>query len=110
MRCLIYASNEETTWLNEYFPDVEPYLLKIANKPLLEYSLDVISLLGINELRIVSDNSLKKIEQHLGNGEQWGIDISYSLSHPGIACRMFFGRTIHFAKNTIFSSGMVFSF
>jgi lipopolysaccharide/colanic/teichoic acid biosynthesis glycosyltransferase len=98
MRCLIYASNKETTWLNEYFPDVEPYLLKIANKPLLEYSLDVISLLGINELRIVSDNSLKKIEQHLGNGEQWGIDISYSLSHPGDSLQDVFWKNYSFCK------------
>jgi dTDP-glucose pyrophosphorylase len=72
MRCLIYAKTKDTAWLRDYFPDIEPYLLKIVNKPLLEYAMDFASLLGVNELRIVTDSSTKDIEAFFGTGAKWG--------------------------------------
>ncbi|MDI3503994.1 MAG: hypothetical protein PWP64_930 [Candidatus Cloacimonadota bacterium] len=100
MRCLIYAYNEESAWINEYFPGVEPYLLKIVNKPLLEYFLDFVSLLGINELRIVSDESTKQIEQYFGYGEKWGLKLSYSLSHPGDQLNDVYWKNYSFCKDS----------
>ncbi|MCD8479065.1 MAG: hypothetical protein LRZ88_01785 [Candidatus Cloacimonetes bacterium] len=82
MRCLIYAKSSEAEWLKEYFPDVEPFLLKIVNKSLLEYVLDLLTLLGISEIRIVSDSSIKAIEKSIGDGAKWGARISYALARP----------------------------
>lgn len=100
MRCLIYAYNEESAWINEYFPGLEPYLLKIVNKPLLEYFLDFVSLLGVKELRIVSDESTKQIEHYFGNGERWGLELSYSLSHPGDKLNDVYWKNYSFCKDT----------
>lgn len=82
MRCLIYATKPEAPWLNEFFPGVEPYLLKIVNKPLLEYYLDFASILGVSEVRFVSDSSINLVENVIKNGAKWGLNVSYSLAKP----------------------------
>lgn len=99
MRCLIYARSNDSLWLKEYFPDVEPYLLKIVNKPLLEYYLDLVSLLHISELRIVSDNSIKAIENYFGNGAKWGVSITYTLARPNDSAENVYIKNYSFCKD-----------
>ena len=82
MRALIYAKSEETETLKAYFSEEEPYLLKLVNKPLLEYYLDLISLIGISDVRIVSDIGIKKLQDALGDGGKWGMQISYGMARP----------------------------
>jgi len=100
MRCLIYARTDEAGWLKDYFPDVDPFLLKIVNKPLLEYILDMVTLLGFNEVRIVSDNSTKEIEHSLGVGSKWGSKISYALARPGDSLKNVYLKNHSFCKDT----------
>ena len=99
MRCLIYAKSTDSLWVKEYFPDVEPYLLKIVNKPLLEYYLDLVSLLGVTDLRIVSDSSIKAIEQYFTDGAKWGINISYSLARPEDSLENVYLKNYSFCKD-----------
>lgn len=99
MRCLIYAKSEESSWLTEYLPGVNPYLLKIANKPLVEYSLDFAVLMNIKELRIVSDDSIKELQHHLGFGTKWGIEISYAFARSGDSIQNVYLKNYSFAKN-----------
>jgi dTDP-glucose pyrophosphorylase len=49
----------------------------------LEYILDIVTLIGISEIRIVSDSSIKEIEHSIGDGSKWGTSISYTLAKPG---------------------------
>lgn len=98
MRCLIYAKSKDTTWLKDYFPDVEAYLLKIVNKPLLEYAMDFLSLMGVCETRIVSDSSIKQIESFIGDGAQWGVKTSFSLAYPGDSLKSVYLKNYSFCK------------
>ena len=100
MRCLIYARTDEAGWLKGYFHDVDPFLLKIVNKPLLEYILDMVTLLGFNEVRIVSDDSTKEIEHSLGVGSKWGCKISYALARPGDSLKNVYLKNMSFCKDT----------
>lgn len=99
MRCLIYAKTKDTAWLRDYFPDIEPYLLKIVNKPLLEYAMDFASLLGVNELRIVTDSSTKDIEAFFGTGAKWGVKTSYGLAFPNDSLKTVYLKNMAFCKD-----------
>lgn len=78
MNCLIVCRETETSWYREYFRGC-PYLLKICNKPLLEYFIDFCALLKADEIRIVMDESDGQIEKYFDDGSRWGRSISYSL-------------------------------
>lgn len=82
MKCLINCPYKNTEWVNKYIPEMHPYLLKLVNKPLIEYYIDFCILNKIKDIRIISDKGLRHIEEHLGDGSKWGVAISYSISRP----------------------------
>jgi len=83
MKCIINSSEELNLWTNKFFPDIKPYLLKILNKPLIEYYIDLCVLLEIKDIRIVSDSSEVELNEYLTDGTPWGVNITYSLSKQG---------------------------
>jgi len=83
MKCIINCSNDSSQWVEKYFPDISPYMLKILNKPLIEYYIDFCVLLGIKDIKIVSDIPSMELDKFLSDGIQWGVHISYALSKPG---------------------------
>ena len=83
MKCIINCRNDSSQWIEKYFPDISAYMLKILNKPLIEYYIDFCVLLGIKEIRIVSDIPGMELDKFLSDGMQWGVHISYALSKPG---------------------------
>lgn len=80
MKCIIICSSEEILWTEKYFPGVSAYMLKILNKPFIEYYIDLCSLLGVTEIRVVSDFSSPEVAEYLADGSQWGVKISFALS------------------------------
>ena len=56
------------------------HLLPIYDKPMIYYSLSILMLAGIREITIVCNSyDLESFKSLLGDGEEFGIDLSYSL-------------------------------
>jgi NDP-sugar pyrophosphorylase family protein len=65
-------------------PDLRPWsLLPVGNRPVLEYWLETCVVLGIQEVRIVLGEGADLIEGYAGEGENWGLNVTYSFLKPG---------------------------
>ncbi len=54
-------------------------LLPLGNRPLLEYWLEWCSDMHIRDIRLVLDDGAKLIEDYVGNGESWGLQVTYGF-------------------------------
>lgn len=57
-------------------------LLPVANRPLLCYWLDSLSELGLRHVEVFLYQNQKLVQEHIGSGEAWGLEIAYHSS-PG---------------------------
>jgi NDP-sugar pyrophosphorylase family protein len=54
-------------------------LLPFGNRPLLEYWFELCLDLEIRDVTLVLGEGSARIEEFVGNGEQWGVSVSYSF-------------------------------
>ena len=58
---------------------ISKQLLPVYDKPMIYYPLSTIMIAGIKDILIITEESQKKLfEKLLGNGDQWGIKITYA--------------------------------
>lgn len=81
MQAIVFANRtgNELAPLNQQYC---PALLPVANKALVEYTLEDLASAGVTDVKLVICSDAKKIESQLGNGQQWGLKIDYFLSKP----------------------------
>ncbi|BAJ01476.1 nucleotidyltransferase family protein [Shewanella violacea] len=81
MQAIIFANRtgDELAPLNSHYC---PALLPIGNKAVIEYTLEDIVKSGISQIKLIVSSQAKEIEQYLGRGEKWGLEIDYFLSKP----------------------------
>ena len=78
MKCLIYCHERGTDWIKQYFSDATPYMVRIGNKPLLEFYIEFCVLNKVKDVFIIKESgSSSEIEDYCGNGSKWDINITY---------------------------------
>ena len=76
MRALI-ASGGRGTRLRPITHTRNKHLIPIANKPILHYAIEAVACAGIRDIAIVVNADSSEVQEAVGDGARWGVNISY---------------------------------
>ncbi|WP_027405972.1 D-glycero-beta-D-manno-heptose 1,7-bisphosphate 7-phosphatase [Anaerovibrio sp. RM50] len=80
MKTIIMAGGRGTR-ISELFPDIPKPLIKIANKPIMEWEIESLVKQGFSDIVITVSYLHEKIEEYFGTGERWGAQIEYFVEN-----------------------------
>ena len=78
MNQVVILAGGKATRLYPLTYEVPKSLLDICGKPFIDWQLDLLSKSGITSIVLCLGNKGELIEEHVGNGAKYGIDIAYS--------------------------------
>jgi NDP-sugar pyrophosphorylase family protein len=112
MKGLISCTKKNLFWTSEFFNKSNPYFLTIVNKPVLEYYIDLLSKLGIKEIRILMGDPDRKIYSYFDSGTKWGVNLSYGLINEEDSFTKILNKNKGFCKDSdlFVISGLQFIF
>jgi dTDP-glucose pyrophosphorylase len=76
MKAVILAAGKGTR-MRELTSGVPKPMLKVWGNPILEHIIQGLAAASINEIFIVTGYRAETIETYFGNGEKWGLNLSY---------------------------------
>ena len=76
MKAVILAAGKGTR-MRELTDDFPKPMLRVQGKPILEHIVSGIVAAGVKEIFIVTGYRAETIENHFGNGLNWGARIAY---------------------------------
>ena len=68
--------------MRSHAPDLPKALIPISNRPFIEYQLDLLAAQGLKDVLICAGYLGGLIEDHVGNGRKWQVDVQYSHETP----------------------------
>ena len=78
MKCIIHLKTELLAWTKKYFKNESPWLIKIVNKPYLEYIIDFCQMNSIYDILFLETDPDRKLSEYFADGSKWGLNITYS--------------------------------
>jgi len=62
--------------------DIPKALIPVAGKPFIEHQFDLLSKFGMKDILLCIGYMSEQIEAHVGDGQQWGLNVTYSYDPP----------------------------
>jgi len=84
MKAIFDFTNMRKIGVHEQTFNHSSTFLPLMGKPLLQHILEYVERLGITQWEIYLSNSADELEQFIGDGERWGVSLSYHLLKKGI--------------------------
>ena len=101
MKALINCAKPECAWPSRFFGSINPYMLPVLGKPLIEYYLDWCSLSGIQEVLVVAEEYDEDFADFVSNGSKWGLDATVSANSGDASDEETLKRNSNFADGGV---------